>query len=192
MTNELEFWLDALKDARKQYIMARAAYVTVFEGLMERKKNNIIEAIKGKTFNIKDKGKDKGNLRPIFVEIRYFDEYFDQEPFARLTIHFVRDMSDVEQLQNLTARESALVKKFTDIYHKLSMFSFTENKEVVEALFKIQRDIDYLKNNITLYDDPSWYYPSDKIFDEDFIEGGLKYSGTSIMSYGEYRSNNKK
>lgn len=188
MTNELEFWLDALKDARKQYIMAKGAYVTVYESLMERKKNNIIEAMKGKTFNIKD----KGNLRPIFAEIRYVDNRFDQEPVARLVIHFVRDMSDVEQLQNLTARESALVKNFTDIYHKLSMFSFTENKEVVEALFKIQRDIDYLKNNITLYDDPSWYFPSYKIFDENFIEGGLKYSGTSIMSYGEYRSNNKK
>lgn len=188
MTNELEFWLDALKDARKQYIMARGAYVTVFEGLMERKKNNIIEAIKGKTFNIKD----KGNLRPICVEIRYEDYRFDQEPFARLTIHFVRDMSDVEQLQNLTARESALVKKFTDIYHNLELYSYTVNKEIVEALFKIQRGIGYLKNNITLYENPTWYFSSEEIFDEDFIEEGLRISGTTIMSYGEYRSNEKK
>lgn len=186
MTNEMKFWLDALKDARKQFYSAYGAYDTIFKALMDRKRMNVVKAIQGKTYHV-----EWGHVKPIHVEIAYDDHDIGKEPSAKLNIHFVRDMTEVEQLQGLTVRESALVKKFTEIYDKIKFTGYSlNNKKHIEDLFKIDNDIRYLKNEIRLYDRAYYWYSSDEIFNEDFIEKGLNYSNINIMPSGEYRPKN--
>ena len=187
MTQELEFWLSALKDAKKQFVMAKGAYESVAGILTAKKCDNVIAGINNKVFA----SKLDGNCRPIYVDLK-FHQYWNlvDEPRAILFIHFVRDIDDVLQFTKLSPQESRLVDKFEEIYPKLTfdlIDSPKANVAYLKDLEEIRLEQEKIDSQRLLYANPQWNFEIEDIFSDGFIERGLKLCDRVLLPSGDNR-----
>ena len=187
MTQELEFWLDALKDAKKQFVKAKGAYESVAGILMAKKSDNVIAGLSNKVFT----SKLDGNCRPIYVDLK-FHQYWNlvDEPKAIMFIHFVRDIDDVLQFTKILPEERKLIDKFEEIYPKLN-FNLIDypkaNVEYLKVLEDIRSELNKIDSPKLLYANPQWNYEIEDIFSDGFIERGLRLCDKVLLPTGDNR-----
>ena len=187
MGKELEFWLDVLKESKKQFVMARGAYKAVCANILEKKQRIICANLQAKAIAIPG----GGTLQPIRVNV-YVDDYrfIYDDLYLNISVHAIRPVEELESLSGLTTKEIELIDKYkpicTEIMQGMSFNRMCQEKDC-QNLRDIQEKLVCLKNRILLYDEFKWTYRTESIFSDSFFSPNLNIKDTRNILFERHR-----
>ena len=192
MGKELEFWLETLKDARKQFMLARGTYMAIANDMMKCKQWLVEAKMLDETIPIPG----GGTLIPFYEEMS-FEQYQNvfEDPKMTLDVLAIRPFTEIEKIGKKTAKESKLMERYRYIYSSIDR-GFRQNSKCLGSfkreLEDMQCQLSYLKNQILVYNKFRWNFYTEDVFDGNFFSPDLSIKNCSYIQFEQDKFQNKK